>query len=1269
MHRPLGTNVSISPVSWPGIHAYLDDKLRFTSSPPGTSISPGSTLLSARHKTLKSKDDLALVPVSTKRMWLRVTDPTSSKRRLSESSRETLAFFAHLSSRDWRPRPLRSPPTSSVESAADAFGKGNDCGVGGWLLLPSGRLLWFAHRYTVNDFLDLGLPMQPDANLDISSYETLAQCFVVLLAFWKAHGSGRLDLTLPALSDNSGAESDMSDQTKARARLLYGVLNGLLYDRGRRLLRSVVGQNGYESWRLLSRDLMPQSRNRVLALLRTISAWPAFDAKQGISQQLVRLETAFEEYERLVPGGVPENHKMATLLGCLSGQLRQHANVVITDDSSYRDLRELVLRWDGAQTRWSSSVALSYGLQESAKGLKQDTGGKHGKGKNDKGKQGKGKQWDKNGKGGKQGKWQQQGGWQQQQRDSWNNNKGKQGKGKQDKGKQDKGKHYSYDNYTGKGYGGNQWQDRRVQQVQDQTGQQQQQVQQPWQAPPQPSNATAVPSFSSAASQASTMSTAVRRVFAEPLVVDVSDLELPGDSCIRMLQCPEYRLDSSDNDDDWYRAPDQPALVLQASPPPAVRAVQYSSDATAQAVIIDSGADISCLPRCFASAGKYVPARNLRVQDAQGATMAVSEERLVDFIVESSNCGPVGIRERCIIADVTQPLISLGRLIKRGWFPCRGEQGFWLNHDGSGADVPLGFKGMSLLVQASIRRVSQPPPENEHNTSVALDLPPRHVRAMFTATLSEQAEKLQFGWQIGSTGHIIWRGKSSIMIDPSLVVVSGWPYRTTIMRRSDDEDWLVAETCVKWADLADIEGPIPGGGEAELIVVLHPKLEQLSDVGIQCSNEASASVEMQVEPPALHEDDEAGGIGDVLFDQEPGGAEADEVVPQDPEAAAVLPDMEEPEQLPPPPAIEDKLVLDGVELTAQSTIAALASACDRLGLRHSGSKRRLYERIKGYLQKQQLSLSADMTRDAVANASRTPSMQSIPTPPSRAEQLLHELTHEPYAAWCPSCIAMRALPDRSERTVDAPRDIPRVSFDFMYTGYDESQNEAVHKPVMEGDDPKDLLCCLVCHDQATSSIACVPCPGKSATRYLGVEVMRFVQSLGHPTVEIFCDNEPTTIRLQDAICVARSRLGLKTLKKNPPIGNHQSNGAVERTVDLVRRLACTLLDVVRRKTGCSITVKHPLFAWSFSHAAWIRNHFAVQGGLTPYERCYSTAYKGKLVPFGEPVFGQIVPKRKGNAKWLKAVFVGKTRSNDQYLIPHCKQVRHPNMPECAPHWP
>ena len=89
---------------------------------------------------------------------------------------------------------------------AHAFGKGNECGVGGWIRFPSNQLKWFAHRFTVQEFTQLGIPVQSDANLDISCYETLAQCFI-LLCFWRCAGGGRLALRLPALSDNTGAES------------------------------------------------------------------------------------------------------------------------------------------------------------------------------------------------------------------------------------------------------------------------------------------------------------------------------------------------------------------------------------------------------------------------------------------------------------------------------------------------------------------------------------------------------------------------------------------------------------------------------------------------------------------------------------------------------------------------------------------------------------------------------------------------------------------------------------------------------------------------------------------------------------------------------------------------------------------------------------------------------------------------------------------------------------------------------------------------------
>ena len=93
---------------------------------------------------------------------------------------------------------------------SDAFGKGNDCGVGGWPL-PNGTMLVFPTLHGAG-LHESGMPVQADANLDISSYETLAQCFV-LLCFWRCLGGGRLALQLPALSDNGGRSQFVTNFT------------------------------------------------------------------------------------------------------------------------------------------------------------------------------------------------------------------------------------------------------------------------------------------------------------------------------------------------------------------------------------------------------------------------------------------------------------------------------------------------------------------------------------------------------------------------------------------------------------------------------------------------------------------------------------------------------------------------------------------------------------------------------------------------------------------------------------------------------------------------------------------------------------------------------------------------------------------------------------------------------------------------------------------------------------------------------------------------
>ena len=117
----------------------------------------------------------------------------------------------------------------------------------------------------------------------------------------------------------------------------------------------------------------------------------------------------------------------------------------------------------------------------------------------------------------------------------------------------------------------------------------------------------------------------------------------------------------------------------------------------------------------------------------------------------------------------------------------------------------------------------------------------------------------------------------------------------------------MVEVCVAWSELED-EEPLPGGGEAELIVFMHLQLEELSTLGIECSDDLVGESEFCAESSAPA-NDELGGVGDVVFDEDPRD-EAQEVVPVDLEAA-VLPDMEEPQQLP-PPVIEDKLTLDGI---------------------------------------------------------------------------------------------------------------------------------------------------------------------------------------------------------------------------------------------------------------------------------------------------------------------------------------------------------------------
>ena len=246
--------------------------------------------------------------------------------------------------------------------------------------------------------------------------------------------------------------------------------------------------------------------------------------------------------------------------------------------------------------------------------------------------------------------------------------------------------------------------------------------------------------------------------------------------------------------------------------------------------------------------------------------------------------------------------------------------------------------------------------------------------------------------------------------------------------------------------------------------------------------------------------------------------------------------------------------------------------------------------------------------------------------------------------------------------LESTHEYPTISFDLAYTGYEAEQCTAEE----EASD-KAKLTCLIAHCNRTDSILAVPLPdkGTNSMKHAAVELIRFCQLLGHTEVELQCDQEPCMLQLQGLALNARKRLGFKTRIHNPPIGAHQANGCVEKSVDVIRNLANVTLSMAREKFKQDITVEHPLFSWSFVRAAWTYNRFHVKAGLTAFERTSGARCRGKLVPFAERAFAHVKAAQKGNPKWQMALFLTKSVVNDMFLVATAKGVQ--LTPECQAH--
>ena len=200
------TNYSIDPSGWPQLPECLNDKLEFILSPSATAIPTGASLVSVRHQEITSKEDLRNLLLPHKRIWMRIGDPSSDKRHLSNNSARVLKMFLHWLQNFSPLVPLRQRPLWKGEAAADAFANADICGIGGFIRTPFNQCVWFSERFVKSDFTREGIPIEDDLQKNISALELLAQMAIVW-AVARLYPGHRVPIRISSFSDNTGAES------------------------------------------------------------------------------------------------------------------------------------------------------------------------------------------------------------------------------------------------------------------------------------------------------------------------------------------------------------------------------------------------------------------------------------------------------------------------------------------------------------------------------------------------------------------------------------------------------------------------------------------------------------------------------------------------------------------------------------------------------------------------------------------------------------------------------------------------------------------------------------------------------------------------------------------------------------------------------------------------------------------------------------------------------------------------------------------------------
>ena len=219
---------------------------------------------------------------------------------------------------------------------------------------------------------------------------------------------------------------------------------------------------------------------------------------------------------------------------------------------------------------------------------------------------------------------------------------------------------------------------------------------------------------------------------------------------------------------------------------------------------------------------------------------------------------------------------------------------------------------------------------------------------------------------------------------------------------------------------------------------------------------------------------------------------------------------------------------------------------------------------------------------AAEQLAKQPQAVSQPKEPSERQRQIHELTHLPYARWCPACVTARGIDDKHVRVVpDGDATDAEVTTVFYAN---RSDREVA---VLDPEDKKWPV--LVAADKFSHAILVVPAEQKGghSSQRLVRELYNFAVKVGMTGVILQSDNENSVTNVIKAVEKMRLSQGMPTTVRVSEKGQPSSNGRAERAVRTAKEMGRVLRHYITERSGYVPEPGHPLYVWSIVHGAYL----------------------------------------------------------------------------------